>query len=142
MPQENVFGHIYVDLITAVVRNCNTEIDATGRDALFKFISKAVVAEVEGGGDYFGDRNYYIKRFSAIAGHLDDDVPPERAATRDDVIAACQKEVGKVLVKIEEMKADAAALGAEFGTDAVTTRICLQFQPDMITPTPSEASEP
>lgn len=139
MPQDNVHGHIYVDLITEIARRSNLDIDGTGRDALFKFISVAVVAEVEAGGDYFGDRNYYRKRFGEIAGNLEGHVPPNRAASRDDVIAACKKTVDVTRLRFQETK---ARLGDAFDDSALSTRLCLTFEPARIAPTPPEAVEP
>lgn len=138
----SLHGHIYVDLAMHVARHCNSEIDGTGRDALYQFIRETVVAQVEAGGDYFGFRNYYLQRFAAIAGNLDDNVPPGTAADRDHVLTACHEEVEKVRRIIGERRDDGKALSEALGTPAPPTPICFRFHPSIIGETPPQAYGP
>jgi hypothetical protein len=134
-------GHIYTDLVLHVGRHCNREIDGSGRDALFKFISATVVAEVERGTDYFGFRNYYLQRFASIARRLETNLM--NAADREEVLAACQAEVDEMKRVFERRRGDESAVARDLGGTAVLpTPICFQFDASQVAPTPPDALEP
>jgi len=131
MPQDNDYGFIYSDLVSVLARNSNVILDASGHDALFKFITRAVVAEVQAGGNYFGDRLYYQSRFAGIGHRLNDIVPHDHDGTRDHVLSACDAEVHGI---IDEIRAKKAAWGDAFDDQSLATRLCLQFDPGQVPP--------
>lgn len=137
MAKDVYLGFIYSDLVSVLARNSSVFLDTSGHDALIKFITHAVVAEVEKGGNYREDRPYYQSRFALIGQRLNKIVPNDDDGNRDHVLEACNDVVKATLVEIRKKQ---AASGDAFDDQGLATRLCLQFDPGLVPPfTPPEA---
>jgi hypothetical protein len=136
MPDSPLVTRIFDDLTGAFDDACKRELDDEARSTLRTFIKVTVIRAVDLGADYDTHRDYLINNFKKIGAALNtgSDGQVASAVAREDLVAACERQVNEGQERLGRARERAAAQGDNGRLEALSGegRICEGFTRDAL----------